>query len=263
MLRPASFAAVMAVALAFAGIASAQQLGYNFNFTLPIVAETQSYHSTIYVHNPKLATLTVTFTYIGATTSATPGTSTCGPLDVAPGNTVKTSLTALCPALNVGSNFGVLMSAFTGGGGTYALYSRVQTPEGNGFSIEGMVANTCCGTVSEVIGLVRQAAPPTFQSNCFISNQEPRAGRIVLTLASGDGQVIASQIIDVKAMEFIRLLDVFATLNAPSGDLDNVRATFESIVPVGGGAPVLFVASCTVQNNTSFDADFRIAKFHF
>jgi len=25
----------------------------------------------------------------------------------------------------------------------------------------------------------------------------------------------------------------------------------------------LFVASCTVQNNTSFDADFRIAKFHF
>jgi hypothetical protein len=62
-------------------------------------------------------------------------------------------------------------------------------------------------------------------------------------------------------MEFIRLLDVFATLNAPPGDLDNVGATFESIVP--GGAPVLFVASCTVQNNTSFDADFRIAKLHF
>jgi len=45
--------------------------------------------------------------------------------------------------------------------------------------------------------------------------------------------------------------------------VDNVRATFESIVPVAGGAPVLFVASCTVQNNTWFDADFRIAKFHF
>jgi len=25
---------------------------------------------------------------------------------------------------------------------------------------------------------------------------------------------------------------------------------------------VSFVASCTVQNNTSFDADFRIAKVH-
>jgi len=133
MLRPASLAAVMAAALAFAGIASAQQLGYNFNFTLPIVAETQSYHSTIYVHNPNLATLTVAFTYIGATTSVTPGTSTCAPIEVAPGNAVKTSLTALCPTLNLGSNFGVLISAFTGGGGTYALYSRVQTPEGNGF----------------------------------------------------------------------------------------------------------------------------------
>jgi len=41
----------------------------------------------------------------------------------------------LCPTLNAGSNFGVLISAFAGGGGTYALYSRVQTPEGNGFSI--------------------------------------------------------------------------------------------------------------------------------
>ena len=135
MLRPASFGAVMAAALAFAGIASAQQLGYNFNFTLPIVADTQSYHSTIYLHNPNLDTLTVSFTYIGATSSATPGTSTCAPVNVAPGNTVKTSLTALCPTLNAGSNFGVLISAFAGGGGTYALYSRVQTPEGNGFSI--------------------------------------------------------------------------------------------------------------------------------
>ena len=84
MLRPASFAAVMAVALATAVTASAQQLGYNFNFTLPIVAETQSYHSTIYLHNPNLATLTASFTYIGATTSATPGMTTCAPIDVAP-----------------------------------------------------------------------------------------------------------------------------------------------------------------------------------
>ena len=76
----------------------AQQLGYNFNFTLPIA-------------------------------------STCAPVNVAPGNTVKTSLTALCPTLNAGSNFGVLISAFAGGSGTYVLYSRVQTPEGNGFSI--------------------------------------------------------------------------------------------------------------------------------
>ena len=39
-------------------------------------------------------------------------------------------------------------------------------------------------------------------------------------------------------------------------------ASFESIVPFGGGNPVNFLAACTVQNSTSFDADFRIAKSH-
>src|SRR4051794_4926557 len=104
MLRPASFAVAMGVALTFVGIARAQQLGYNFNFTLPIVAETQSYHSAIYLHNPNLATLTASFKYIGATTSVTPGMSTCTPIDVAPGNTIKTSPATLCPTLNAGSN---------------------------------------------------------------------------------------------------------------------------------------------------------------
>lgn len=60
----------------------------------------------------------------------------------------------------------------------------------------------------------------------------------------------------------IRLLDVFGSLNAPAGDYDNVRAVFESIVPVGGGTSIQFTAACTVQNNTSFDADFRVAKAH-
>ena len=229
MLRPASFGAVMAAALAFAGIASAQQLGYNFNFTLPIVADTQSYHSTIYLHNPNLDTLNVSFTYIGATSSATPGTSTCAPVNVAPGNTVKTSLTALCPDAQCRFE---LRRADLG----------------------------VCRRRWYVCTVFKSADS---RGQWLFHRQEPRAGRIVLTLASGDGQVVASQIVDVKPMEFIRLLDVFATLNAPPGDVDNVRATFESIVPVAGGAPVLFVASCTVQNNTWFDADFRIAKFHF
>ena len=64
----------MAAALAFAGIASAQQLGYNFNFTLDRrgYAVVSQYD---YLHNPNLDTLDVSFTYIGATSSATPGTS--------------------------------------------------------------------------------------------------------------------------------------------------------------------------------------------
>ena len=111
-------------------------------------------------------------------------------------------------------------------------------------------------------GLRRQAAAPSYQGNCFIQNAEGRVGRVVVTLASGTGQLIASRIYDLQSNEFIRLLDVFSTLNAPAGDYDNIRASFESIVPVGGGSPVGFLASCTVQNSTSFDADFRVAKSH-
>jgi hypothetical protein len=121
MLRPASFGAVMAAALAFAGIASAQQLGYNFNFTLPIVADTQSYHSTIYLHNPNLDTLPER-RHAHRSTSH-------------PATRSRRRSPHCARTLNAGSNFGVLISAFAGGGGTYALYSRVQTPEGNGFSI--------------------------------------------------------------------------------------------------------------------------------
>jgi hypothetical protein len=59
----------------------------------------------------------------------------CRESTVAPGNVAKTSLEALCP-LNAGSNFGALFSGdyvFPG----VAIYSRVETPSGNGFSIEG------------------------------------------------------------------------------------------------------------------------------
>jgi hypothetical protein len=54
----------------------------------------------------------------------------------------------------------------------------------------------------------------------------------------------------------VRVVDVFTAAGAPAGDYSNVRAYFaESTVGEPG-----FVAFCTVQNNTSFDADFRIAK---
>jgi hypothetical protein len=138
----------------------------------------------------------------------------------------------------------------------------VQTPSGNGFSVEGIFDPPSCGTVRDVLGLVRQAAAPTYQSNCFVQNRESRNGRVVVTLATGNGQSIAANIEDLQPGEMIRLLDVFATLGAPDGDYDNVRASFESITPLGGGYPVNFSAGCTVQNNTSFDADFRIAKAH-
>jgi hypothetical protein len=258
MFRPFTVAAALAVAVGVCDPAGAQVLGYN-NFTfVPLIAETPSYSSRIFVHNASPNDAEVFFSYTGATSSATPGKTVCTSLTIPAGNVVMTSLGELCSSLNPGSNFGALATF----GFPIAIYTRAQTPSGKGFSVEGMIDITCCGGVREVVGLVRQAAPPGYQTNCFLLNQDTRAGRVVLTLATGDRQPIATQVIELQPGEFIRMLDVFATLGAAPGDYVNVRAIFESIVPVEGGSEVNFSASCTVQNNTSFDADFRIAKFH-
>jgi hypothetical protein len=54
----------------------------------------------------------------------------------------------------------------------------------------------------------------------------------------------------------VRILDVFASVGAPAGDYSNMMARFAE----SGAGEASFVGFCTVQNNTSFDADFRIAK---
>ncbi len=250
---------VMLVA-AHADAIAQMMIGYNQGLIVPLIAETPSYQSQVYVHNPSASTVSVRFDYVGATSSDTPGMQICETLQIPAGNVVKTSLSALCPGISPGFNFGSLSTTFNGS--NIALYARTQTPSGNGFSVEGVVDFSCCANVREVIGLVRQAAAPTYQTNCFIQNHETLAGRIVVTLATADGQPVAAQLIDVAANEFIRMLDVFATLGAPAGDYQNIRASFESIVPFSGGNPVNFIAACTVQNSTSFDADFRIGKAH-
>jgi hypothetical protein len=248
------------LALGFLPAAFAQTPGYGFTVMVPIVAQTGSYQSSVYLHNAMTYAVTLSVTYSGATGSATPGQLSC-PSVMVPGNTVVgTSLAALCPSLNAGSNFGALLFD----GGTHAAYTRSQTPAGNGFSVEGISEFGYCGSdIRSVLGLTRQAAPPTYQSNCFVWNREARPARVVITLLHGDGTWIADDILELGANEQIRMLDVFAVLGAPPGDYANVRVTFESIVPIGGGTPASVVSFCTVQNNTTFDADFRIGKCHY
>lgn len=262
MARAMSAAAAINGLLSFvvAVHAMAQQVGYNNNLVVPLVAQTSSYATQIFVHNPSSGPIDVTFSYAGASSSATAGSVSCNTLSIAASEVVETSLGELCPLLNPGSNFGALASSSIY---SFAIYARVQTPSGNGFSVDGMLDNVCCGGIREVTGLIRQAALPTYQSNCFLLNQEMRAGRLVVTLVTGDGRPLAAQIVDIQPGEVVRMLDIFAALSAPAGDYANVRASFESIVPIEGGTPVNFAAACTVQNNTSFDADFRIAKNHF
>jgi hypothetical protein len=246
--------------LGFLPAASAQTPGYGFTVIVPIVAQTGSYQSSVHLHNSMTYAVTLSVTYSGGTGSATPGQVSC-PSVLVPGNAVvSTSLTALCPSLNAGANYGALLFD----GGSHAAYTRAQTPAGIGFSVEGVSDFGYCGSqIHSVLGLTRQAALPTYQSNCFVWNREARPARVVVTLLHGDGTWIADDILVLAENEFVRMLDVFAVLGAPTGDYANVRATFESIVPLGGGGPATVVSFCTVQNSSTFDADFRIGKCHY
>jgi len=62
--------------------------------------------------------------------------------------------------------------------------------------------------------------------------------------------------VPVAPGKLVRLLDVFASVGLASGDYDDVTATFEI---VGDETPGL-LSFCTVQDNSSFGADFRIGK---
>ena len=54
-----------------------------------------------------------------------------------------------------------------------------------------------------------------------------------------------------------RFLDIFASAGLAGGDFSNVSAVFSENQAGNEPGAILF---CTVQNNTTFDADFRIAK---
>jgi hypothetical protein len=101
-------AAAWFVACCLAPAALAQTTGYGWNVAVPVVAQTASYQSFIYVHSTRTEPVSVSVRFTGAASAATPGQVACPDLDVPADTVVTTSLTALCPSLNAGSNFGAL-----------------------------------------------------------------------------------------------------------------------------------------------------------
>ena len=183
------------------------------------------------------------------------------------GQKVFSSLRAACPAVLAGSQFGYL-HAWTAGASNrlFSVYSRVSNPEGIGFSVEGFPAHTFTSANTVVTGLRRLTASggaPAFQTNCFIANLHE------LTPASSVGSDVEYKVYDSAGVQvgstgafnlmpgrMVRLLDVFAAAGAPAVDYDDASIVFSES---GTGEPGL-MSFCTVQDNTSYGADFRIGK---
>lgn len=259
-----------AIALLLAGTAQVSQAqstdGFHAIQVFPIVVDsasfTQRFHFRVnqfYDGTP----ISVIFYPAQGTAQATP--LTC-PSFFMPtlGERSFASLRALCPGLPVGTAFGTLVAS-SSFGQTFSAYSRASNPAGNGFSVESFPANTFTDAVATVTGLRRlsaQGAAPAFQTNCFIGNLAELgpaavtfATEVNLSLNDSSGVLLGQTVVAVQPGQLVRLLDVFATAGLATGDYEDVVAKFESF-----GSGVGLITFCTVQDNTSFGADFRIGK---
>jgi hypothetical protein len=171
--------------------------------------------------------------------------------------------------LPVGTQFGTLYTrvdnaAELPGPYSYGAFSRVQNPLGMGFSVEGFPAHTFTGAATVVSGLRRLAATsanPAYQSNCFVGtlHREAASGlaagsEVAYHLYGATGALIGNGSIPVQSGKLVRILDIFAYAGVPPGDIDD--ASIEFVPEISPGV----LSFCTVQDNTHFSADFRIAK---
>jgi hypothetical protein len=246
--------AVVPVAPAFAQID-----GAGTQIIIPLVASTPSFASEISLKDESGTSNTVTMQFVEGSTSASPGVKACTSIALAPFEVKTVTLASQCP-LGAGGHFGYVLLKSSASSKWFFAYSRTSNPQGIGFSVEGYPIGHIGGgdPFSEVGGIKRKAATatlPAFQSNCFVATlDDPVDYEISVDDANGTGTVSGT----LAPFELHRYLDIYEAAGAPAGDHDNTTVTFAKTDP--SQFPNTLIAFCTVQDNTSFGADFRIAK---
>jgi PKD repeat protein len=228
--------------------------------SIPVVARTASFESEIFIDNPTSSSRSVNVRFYGARGTTAAGANSCPTQAVPARSTIALSMTRACPGLPAGSQFGSLLLSETTLRQPLVAYSRTSNPQGNGFSVEAYPLGEFSSARATVTGLKRvMAGSPPFQTNCFVGALgEGVDYRITLTDGTS-GRAIGSPVTGtLAAWETVRYLDIFGPTgaNAPAGDYANVRADFSVV----GSTQAGLVGFCTVQDNRSFGADFRLAK---
>jgi len=233
--------------------------GTSATIVVPVIAQTTSFGSEVTAYNPNGAAITVNVSFYDAQNTASPGLKVCTQLSLPAGRSAQFSVAAQC-ALPAGSNFGLLILAEQSGTQRFYGYARTQTPGGVGFSTEGFPIENFNDQLQHAAGIKRLAAAgslPAFQTNCFVATLGD-AVNYELRLFNGtiNAQIGNTLAGTLQPYQQYRYLDVFALAGAPAGDLTNVRAEFTNLT----AATKKLIGFCTVQENTTFSADFRIAK---
>jgi Chaperone of endosialidase len=230
--------------------------GTSATIVVPVIAQTASFGSEVTAYNPNAGTITVNVAFYDANNTSSPGPKTCAALSLPAGQSAQFSAAGQC-ALPAGSNFGLLVLAELSGTQRFYGYARTQTPSGVGFSTEGFPIENFNDQLQHATGLRRQSAAPGYQTNCFVGTLGD-AVSYELRLFNGvtNVQIGSTLAGSLSAYQQLRYLDVFAQAGAAAGDYSNVRAEFTNLT----GATKKLIGFCTVQENVSLAADFRIAK---
>jgi len=228
---------------------------------VPLVTHSTSFKAEVFVRNDQSTDITLNVRFYDTLLSPPPGQRPCSQLFVPANQTVSFLLSAQCTFNPSNSHFGmIVLEDATGTYKTNLFYAfaRSQNPTGIGASIEGFPVGNFSGQNANVIGLKRVAASPGYQSNCFVGALgEPVDYTLTLFDSTNTqiGSVLSGSLVPYQT---IRFLDIFAAVGAAPGDYLNARARF-SATDTDPNAPAL-VGFCTVQENNTFGADFRIAK---
>ena len=226
---------------------------------VPVVAQTVSYSSEVTVRNPYNTTLPVSVFYSGGVGTTAAGLKTCLPLSVPALQSRQFSVAAQC-GIPASGQFGILTLVETAGQPLpFQVYSRTQTPGGNGFSVPAYPA----GAIEApsyghyVIGLKRQAGAPIYQTNCFAGSTDDPTPYQIRLLDSGGNQLGGLITGTLQPYQLVRYLDIFAAAGlGMAGDHSNVSAEFSA----GTSPTAALISFCTVQESTFFGADFRMAQ---
>jgi hypothetical protein len=233
--------------------------GSSATIVVPVVAQTVSFGSEVSVYNPNGATITINPVFYEAQNTVSPGPKACTTLSVGANLTKAFTVATQC-ALPAGSNFGLLVLNESTGTNRFYGYVRTQTPQGIGFSTEGFPIENFNDQLQHAIGLKRVAASaglPANQTNCFVATLGDAVNYELRLFDGGTNSQLGSTLSGtLAAFQQYRYLDVFALAGVAAGDRTNVRAQFTNLT----GNKKKLIGFCTVQENTNFSADFRIAK---
>jgi hypothetical protein len=221
---------------------------------VPIVAETASFSTEVYVRNANAQPITLNVRFYESSGSSVPGPRSCPTTFGVPAGTTSLLRVSQQCDLGDGSHFGMLIleDAALPMASKFAAYSRTQTPTGIGFSVEGYPVETFGAGVATVDGLKSSSADPLYQADCYAAALGSSVA-YQLDLATQDGAPVTSRASGgVPPYASV----AYRPILPHTADFTDVRAQFTETAP--GGAP--FIGFCTQQESISFSADFRLAK---